>query len=268
MGELKMVNVAWVVLVLFACTGDEMTTHGAHGAETVSYAGGAELVVLRGPSSQRLDLLEAGRIRIMWEPVDRRLMDLEIRMRVIAMQVRVFGEDAPTVGYRAEFSQGQYVWSEPPLNFPVATDTTFGLQYHTLPARGDILRVPARQCMIELFQLGIIDAGPTVTLPVVTVSVSFAPTNAMFIDRWPKQQEYPIDGVANSQACPIPIGATEWRVTDRGGQPIAAGALTITTITGGAHQIVALANLANWTPIPVQGFAFRSIDGPFEVNFR
>lgn len=234
--------------------------------EKIPYANGDSTVSLRGPSAQRLDLMRDGKIAIQWSPMDKRTMDLEVRMRVIGTRGMAYGESPPVVQYSAQISQGQFVWDDPPINFPCETSTTFGLQASTLPDRGAVLRVPARELRLVLFSPRRLDGSPA--LESVTVSVSFCPSNAMGIDVWPDQQSYPIDAIANSKAAAIPIGATEWRAYGPVPSLPLVGALTIATLSGQPLTFVPLADLANWTSIPVHAFAFHSVDGPFDVAFR
>jgi hypothetical protein len=231
----------------------------------MAYGDGAT-IQLRGNSSERLELRGSQGARIQWLPADRRALDLEVRLRVVATQLP-FGDSPPVINWRTEVAQGAYVWSEPPQSYPVFSDTTFGLLWHYLPGRGEVFRVPSRELTLNVYCPYRLDGTPAPETTVV--AVSFIPTDAMDIDVWPKQRVYPIDAIANSTAAAIPIGSTEFRAFDaNSGAPMAAGALTLATLTGQPLTFIALADLADWRPLPPDAFSLHSVDGPFALSFR
>jgi hypothetical protein len=236
--------------------------------EVVKYNGGEAHCELRGPSAQLITLQgPAARVAIQWLPEDRRVLDVEVRMRVVGTRGFIFGDFPPVVEYSVQLSQGLYVWSEPPINYPVSNDTTFPIANTVLPARGVVFRAPTREMSITLAAPRVLFGGVMPPDHTTIVSVSFAPSSGMFLDVWPKHSMF--DFLAPQHNDPsFPIAANEWRVSNfQSGDPMTVGSVTYATLTGGVLGSTALASLADFRPIPVHAFSFRSTD-QFDMEFR
>jgi hypothetical protein len=246
----------------------------ARGNELVPYAGGSSVVELAGPSAQLLTIDHGGEQFIWWHTTDKRTMDVEMRLRVLTCNngVGVAIPSAPVVLWRSEIGHGKYTWSEPPVTYPAFPSVPTFLAGYWLPARGKVVRMSARDVKIAVSAPGT-RIAPTVPLAQVVVSVSFAPVSGMHQPDLVRQQW--MRPGSDLAAYPFPIEATDWRVRDETGQPFAPGAANAAILDMQAQSVglVDLADLTDWTPIPLQAFSFAAFpfippNTPFYSEFR
>lgn len=145
------------------------------GIETLPYSGAPAALRLRGPSAQILKLNMAGPVAIQWAPVDRRA--LEVELRVLPLWSSAFAlfdpGKIPIVFYQLRYGHGVYTWNEPrepPAPFSATGFVEF--QPYVLPARGMLLRLSVRECQLTLRCDRTVDGTP---VDRNDIAVSFQP---------------------------------------------------------------------------------------------
>lgn len=206
--------------------------------------------VLRGAAGDTLDLSEGGFSSFVWETEERRALDLELRIRIVAVKDTA-PYVVPNVQYRLDFGHGDKSWKVPPL----AAVPTLGTLQATmfLPARGIVLRLSARQLQVDVKNL--------VTTQLVKVDVSVQPSRA------------PISAIPYVQLGTdnwLPMDARYLRVRQPSGSVFAAAAATIQffTLNGQALTLPVDPTTTGWSeyqPIPPQAaFVRTSVSALFD----
>jgi hypothetical protein len=216
---------------------------------------------LTGPSSQQLVLQGSGQKSISWGTTERRAVELEIRIRILASSVTA--THFPIVQYVMEFGHGKALWK----TGQVPNTQTNAVPAHQLvvPARGVVHRLSTRDLRLTLFCNGD-EAGTAVASNVV--QVSFQPVLSSCRDVFPRQQ---FSRSITDGFCGLPMEAEEMRVRNpTNGQPFAALADTFhfLAFNGGIWGNADAATLADWVPIPSGAVAFTSSHVNYLVEYR
>jgi hypothetical protein len=221
----------------------------------VIYDGGRSVVSLNGNAGQTFSLNvgggAAGVASYEWSPEDRRVMDLEVRLRVMS----AVGSSNATifrVFYKIEIGAGESSFAEPVqkifnVNVPV-TD-------HALPARGSMFRVNARRLKLSFRALVV-----TPPLSGLELAVSVQPCSSSIVPQVPAVTRVPAGVLATSPVSAIPMAANEWRFRQENGQAWAAAANLVRwyTLTGTLFGIFDAALYSDWAPINLDTAFLRS----------
>jgi hypothetical protein len=239
------------------------------GLELLHYGEGS-VIELRGPSAQILTLQAAGPQLIQWAPEDYRVQDVEVRLQLLDYQPfdvnAVTPTPPPNVIYTLRFGHGRQTFTLPFCpGFFGAFAALRAFSNYTLPHRGHVLRLTAREIFVELQALQDIDGGAN-PYETVKVAVSFAPTHST------AGNAMPIQHVASGfVANPFPVEAREWRLCDARGLPYAAAAATVDILDMSGRQIAAGVDAVNWAQfqqIPMFGFSWGSVANFLQASFR
>ncbi len=208
--------------------------------------GSAGLVQLQGNASQIVQLDNTSPIDVMWSPVDRRSMDVEVRVYI--QQMRGLSEQSISLGcpdlrWGMRTAHGTSVIDEPAIGFPLQPGTfeAFGEEMPRtalpmMPGRGLHFRVTTRELTLRLQNTGYggsgykwrdFFGGPTYeeagntypTFPPVSVAVSFQPCEGLEVPVLPRSVY--IDAATQAEwgnYTQIPAAAREWRVVDDTGR--------------------------------------------------
>jgi len=104
--------------------------------------------VLRGAAGDSLIVRESGFDSFVWEPEDRRALDLELRLRLVSVQDTA-AYVIPQARFKMTFGHGDVSWQIPPRPaIAVAGAVEF---LPIIPARGLVFRLSARQLQIDVF---------------------------------------------------------------------------------------------------------------------
>lgn len=237
------------------------------GSDQIVYNGNAELMPLRGPSSQLLTFDSVGQtVQISWLPTDRRANDVEVRAFIMTStpdtSVPAANRSDPSVLWYWEAGHGKSVVTEPNL---IPTGSAAPLSGHAggynLPARGLVQRVTTRELKFKLFYYGAYSTGnPPLS---VTCAVSFQPVIGMRLPPPDAQDVYNQGLVAKLMR--FPPTANEWKLFDQFGQPYPAAFgvdILLYNITGDTipHVLTPLdrALFADWTPIPPRAIGWAN----------
>jgi hypothetical protein len=236
--------------------------------EHMPYAGGESDVALAGPSGQVIELAADGVNTIQWAPVDRRAMEVEIRIRLLnhLNPDRVLS-DPPLLRASLTFGHGKLTWQEPFIAPPFATSEVGGLfAYHryAVPARGVVWRVDARELKLYLQSPGTLSGAAS--YPRTSVMVSFQPCQAMERPVFP-QMEYAVTALGPPiVAAAFPQAANEWRLFDANGLPFVAGDVVCAGLEVETYT-VPRAQLADFRPIPFHAVGWLC-DVPAYAEYR
>jgi hypothetical protein len=242
--------------------------------DKLTYTGAAELVTLRGPSSQILRIPFDATTRIQWAPVDRRVVPLEIRAQVLSWEENVFDgpplRGLPIVRMRIGYGHAQQTLQEPVIASAQNSGavTRIPVAGIPIPARGFVARITARELLVDL-QFTANNANR----PSVTVVVSVQPVESMHMPQMGTDEHQTPPEVAGAvrPASAFPPWAHEWKVFDRTGQPFADGGAKIAlfdlqglqfqVFDGGLGEDVPTtfeaSSFAEWTPITLDMFAWK-----------
>lgn len=245
------------------------------GLEALPYVGASDVVFLRGPSAQLLNLEGTGPKQIQWAPEDRRAMDIEIRARIVNIDgidpLVPEPQDPPLVRWNIEVSHGQYVWHDPLLQLPYH-GAPQSIQQSAMPARGLQFRVTSRETRMQFQMQGTVKGVRVPPFPAVTVSLSFIPVIGETLPLYPTQNfgnAFSVSDPAFGDTIGIPASATEFRVFDADGKPFAAvGGLTFVGLVSDLYGTGTLATYANFTPIPFNAVGMFSGTHDIYVEFR
>jgi len=207
-----------------------------------------QVIVLRSPVSQLLDLQGTGQVLLAWEPDDHGAAEVEVRARIVGTSAGL--GDIPIVRWSTVTSHGDSAWTEPQPALALVAGTPM-LEY-SLPARGMSWRVTSREFRIAFRNQGLITGAP---LTQSTIHVSFLPGWGAFSPLYPYQHiALPVGGVQQ----PFPITAREWKLTDFVGLPLAPAAVGIlfVGVMGALFGATDGAAFADFRPIPHDAAAF------------
>jgi hypothetical protein len=247
-----------LLFILSACKAN-MYEPRDPGSEQIVYNGTATQMPLRGPSAQILVLNQPGtQKQITWAPTDRRAHDVEVRIVIQSMTLNAaLPRSEPCVLYRFEFGHGMSVLNDPSLvpknDHPGGT---------TIPARGALRRLTARELKLTLFYYGAFATGNAPSD--VVCSVSFLPVLAMPLPP-PQTCDVYNPGLVDKSMM-FPPSATEWRLYDQFGKAyVAAFGVDIVLYGVSGHAIPTAGpftpldrnRFADWTPIPSRAAAWR-----------
>ena len=205
------------------------------------FTGERAVMPLRGPTSQVLSLASGEEKSLSWDPQDRRQVEIEIRARIMAAQAPV--GSIPLVRWAIEYGHGDATWQLPTPQFPVIAGTQ--VEDPTLPARGMVFRLNARQFRIRFRNAGLLTLAP---LPNVVVQVTILPTVGGMQE--PLEVRSTLAGpVVAGRMQPFPMGAREWQLVGADGLAPGAGTVILQGIAGALIGPVAFASFAAWEPI-------------------
>jgi hypothetical protein len=220
----------------------------------------AYTVELRGNASQLVTLSDIAPARIAWEPVDKRAMDIEVRIsfqQLPGLPLTFLGNlGAPFIRWSMRTSHGASIIEEPPSTFPLqpGTHQAFGSIPKTLgslmPGRGLHFRCTSRELSIDLQNTGFFGVGlalrdgvppvfsvppggfgefldelgfPTVrSFPPAVLRVSFQPVEGLQVPVLPRYASVDPKFQNWGNYVPFPAAASEWRVFDSNGGPVLA----------------------------------------------
>jgi hypothetical protein len=237
------------------------------GLERMHYGEGS-VVALRGNSAQILELQKDGPISIQWAPDDYRVLDVEIRAEILDFQPFDIAvpTSPPLVLWSLQFGHGRQTISLPSLpGFLGGVTALAALFHYTLPARGMVQRLAAREIKLTLRSPALLDGSAPYAK--TKVAVSFAPTHSMASNSMPMQIDAPSGLLFNT----FPVEAREWRLSDSAGRPFAPAAVTFGILTQTAQAIGLALDAADWAqfrPLPVQGFFWGSAGSNIQATFR
>ena len=207
-------------------------------------------VELQGNLSQLIELTHAEPVPIKWEPLDRRAMDVEVRVwmhQIPGLSAPAIEIGAPWIRWGMRTGHGAVVFDEPQVSFPLKPGTfdAFADIPRTLPSlmpgRGLHFRVNAREFTLVLQNTGYFGVGyalrdtygefleesglPTVhSFPPVVMGVSFQPVEGLIVPVLPRYASVvPADTQLQwGNYVQVPAAAGEWRAFDDTGKVIAA----------------------------------------------
>jgi hypothetical protein len=196
---------------------------------------------VRQPSSAVLEIPPGGSKDFHFEPWDRDVLELEIRARIIGGGFTL--GHVPRVRLTWSIGHGKSVWTEPPPNMPIIIGSP--TVPFTLPARGLCTRIATRELHVTIANEGPLAGAPAairVELSAQPVLCSQRPTLIRELGA------FPVAG----RIQPYPCEASEFRLCDVVGLPLAAAAVAITPvgIFGALLGVADGAGYADWRPIP------------------
>lgn len=239
---------------------DELESVVVPGLTDMPIAG--RIIELRSPASQSLNLTGSGTFagtqELQWAATDREAGEIEIRARIVGA-LGGFGA-VPVVRFSTVIGHGNTAWSEPQATLPIIAGTPI-LDY-TLPARGMVFRVSARQFNIIFQNAGVLAGFP---LASISVLVSINPVWGNPIEPYP--YSYLADRTAGV-IHPFPMTARLWRLTDLAGLPIGAGpGVLFVGVTGAIFGVNPASSYSTFQPIPHDAVGFIASD-PMYAHYQ
>jgi len=228
--------------------------------EQLPYQADGRHVELRGPAGQVLELLADGPKTIQWSPVDRRALEVEVRI-LLTDYLPVGGLESPDVRWRMRYGHGKHTWQSPrvcPAAFGAGVPAFVN---NSLPARGIVFRVAAREFDIELRNMGlqrVYHGDPYTTYTSTLISISFQPVFGMQTPLFPRVARGKGFNVTTLETVktfqPFPPEANEFRLFDDNGLPFDSTAGAGIDFYGMDGYAIGLAQelemYADWRPIP------------------
>ncbi|HET8938985.1 MAG TPA: hypothetical protein VFN67_36325 [Polyangiales bacterium] len=269
---------------------------------------GNNSVELRGNASQLVTLKDTALSAVIWEPLDRRAMDIEVHVALQQLPNMLGGGEnfgTPWIRWGMRTGHGTGLIDHPPESFPIMPGALRPKILPSLmPARGLHFRVNTREFHLLFQNTGYTGRGYDLrdlygeqleevgqpglpSFPPAILSVSFQPVEGVGpVPVLPRYASVVPTEPRWGQYVQFPAAATEWRAFGRDGEPFEqlydpgpeADAyaedleLTCVDAMGAGSAWVSLFTLAEWQPIPLRAWAFHAPEwtdaGGFNVEFR
>lgn len=240
------------------------------------------MLVLRGPSAQILELQRDGLKTIQWAPDDKRVLDLELRAYVVDFQPRSGIEQrrAPVVRYSLRYGHGVGV-VDVPASAPIVADAAENsIIPNILPARGLVLRLSSRECLMRFYSPCRLDDQEPYDVTKLAISVQPTQVVGSALPREQYAQNRDFEQLQEIKVNLFPPEASEWRLYNGDGQPyppsynIPENRVNLANLAGawvpetfGAFPELRITDLADWRPIPVHAIGWYIFpNGPVDPN--
>lgn len=224
---------------------------------------GGDVISLQGPSGQVVELAGDGANTLQWAPIERRAMEVELMIRLLAhTNPAGINNDPPILRASVQYGHGVLTWQDPFMPPPFASGALVYENYG-VPARGIVWRLAAREIKVVLRSSGRKSGGAA--YPKTSVYVSFLPCDGMVRPVWP-QNDFAVTSLVPLVIAPFPVGATQWRIFDQNGAAFAAGNVSYVGLESETYTVTR-ASLADFRPIAYDAVGYVA-NVPIYAEFR